>query len=354
MREYKKTIDKALNVDPQTLQMTLLKGQAINPFSSDISFKEDLFVNREEIIDRILFEIGLGKHKIYAKNIFVTSPTGTGKTSLLKKLYKILNDLSKENKKYHFKKALFRNDLYDEIEGEDEISYLRINQFEDNNYDIVFFIENSGEQILDILKRFQRSTIKVFEVTVIDWKRYNQNFIEISQIFDVIKLEDLSNEHIENSIDLRLKHFNLDKNKLLNEGVIKFLQKSCLNNIGLILSVLNNTFHLILKENREIITLNSIKAIMKYEDIPNLKKKYEQLSSIKKEIISCLYANLNRPMNSKLMSKNINRNWANISGYMKNLSDDNFLLRIKVGKNVEYKLNRLTLYIVESKIMEEI
>jgi DNA-binding MarR family transcriptional regulator len=356
MEPYKNLIDKALRKDPKKLILKRLKEKKVNPFIPNLEFKFDLFVNREEIIKKIIYEIALGKHDLYKKNIFITGQTGTGKTYLLKYLHELLEKLSQEGNKYFFKKEIFDvNRLYETPDNDNEESPMRYVSYKNKNFNVVIFHSGSGKQISDLIGKFKNTIIKIFEISPLDWKKNSVDLKNRSELFELIKLENLSNKSIIEIIEKRLDFHNIDKNvqnDLISDVVLDFTINFCFNNIKLILYIFAEAFNLIVKENVNKITKKKIHDILKSKKIRFLRKDYLNLSSIKKEILKELY--LNKSLNSKRMANNLDRNWTNISGYMKRLSERGYLKREKIGKKVKYDLNKIILPIIDNEILKEI
>ena len=119
MKDYKKMIDKALELDPQLVRLKYIKDQQANPFN-ELPFEQDIFIDRSDITEDLIFEIGMAKHNI-PKIIFITGTWGCGKTRFLLNIKKILNRLNKEDKKYYFQHRLFDVPfLFDEAEEEED------------------------------------------------------------------------------------------------------------------------------------------------------------------------------------------------------------------------------------------
>lgn len=353
MKEYKKIVDKALETEPQKIRLQFIKFQKANPFDNNLPSKEDLFIDREDIIEKLLYEISLGKHKIYHKNIFLTGQTGSGKSKILDKLNHILKKLESEGEKYHFKKIFFEmDDLYETIENEDGTSYKKYVNYKNKSYDIAIFKSGSSYQILDMIRKFQNTFIKIFEISIISWKENMLDLIKNSEVYMIIHSENLEFQDILKIIDLRLSYFNIERNNIINdERIIEYISKICFNNIKFTLTILYEAFNFILKNDQDQITLNLIKSIIDFKKINFLQEEYSHLSEIKKNILKKVY--LNNSVNSKKMSKLVKRNWANISSYMKDMSNLGFLKRIKKGKNVEYRLSDFTVLLIENDYLEK-
>jgi len=353
LKDYKEIIDKAIDFDTQKLKLKTLKFKKINPFDTNLPFKDELFVNRVETIETLIYEVGLGKHKLYNKNIFLTGQTGTGKTYLLEKFNSILDKLELEGAKYKFRRACFEMDeLYETIENEDGSSFKRYVNYKNKTYDVVIFKSGSLNQILDMIRKFQNSIIKIFVISLITWKENKLDLINYSELYMLIKLHNLTFKDILKTFDQRLKFFDIERNNIIpSESIIESASKACFNNIKLVLMIFYEAFRYMLKTNEDKLSSELIESIINSKDILNLGEKYNTLSSIRKKILLELY--LNKSITSKEMAGIVDRNWANISTYMKDLSELGFLKRIKVGKSVEYKLSNISLLLIEKEYLEE-
>jgi hypothetical protein len=103
---YKTILDKARNEKIEVLNTwySLFKLKE-DPFAREIPDEEieSYFIDRENIIENVIFDIGVASREIPII-VLIVAPTGFGKSSLLKYIYYIITKIASSNKeKYNFK-----------------------------------------------------------------------------------------------------------------------------------------------------------------------------------------------------------------------------------------------------------
>jgi len=108
---YKEVLERAKETKLEVLTVWYTFQMRQDPFLSPISPENfAYFINREEVLEEIIFQIGVAKRGIPITMLLV-GPKGSGKTSILKQVEYILKKLDEdESEKYDFKGSFFSAD----------------------------------------------------------------------------------------------------------------------------------------------------------------------------------------------------------------------------------------------------
>ena len=184
---YKSILDKARNEKLEVLNTwySLFKLKE-DPFAIEIPNEEieTYFIDREDIIENIIFDIGVASRGIPII-VLIVAPTGFGKSSLLKYIYHIITKIASTDKeKYGFKgeyliaESIFDTERQEDEEGDGEGK--DSNDDNDNNdsiqswikiskkvNDFILFDDVTPNHIRTIIKEFTNTKLKLFAISPI-------------------------------------------------------------------------------------------------------------------------------------------------------------------------------------------
>ncbi|MCA2003857.1 MAG: hypothetical protein LDL06_03735, partial [Candidatus Nitrosotenuis sp.] len=128
LKEYKNIFDEAKKANLETLSTWYsLFNMREDPFSADIKFEDfDFFVNQNEIVKSLIFDIGVASRNIPIMELLV-GPSGSGKSTILSYIHHVTTQLSREDLNFNIKgnfmsvEELLENDDSEEYESEQKL-----------------------------------------------------------------------------------------------------------------------------------------------------------------------------------------------------------------------------------------
>ncbi|MCD6535741.1 MAG: ArsR family transcriptional regulator [Thaumarchaeota archaeon] len=145
-----------------------LFGMKEDPFLSQISRDEiDYFVDREGVVDEIVYDVGVASRGIPITTLIV-GPYGSGKTSILLYVENVLQRLRQRNPEEYSFTGEFRSctDLFQEGEGDEDVQpWIKVCGKE---RDYLFVDEAKPRHIGAIMRNFTRTRLKVFAISPLD------------------------------------------------------------------------------------------------------------------------------------------------------------------------------------------
>lgn len=181
LEKYKELLNKAKSARLETLTAWYsVFRMREDPFLSQISPDEiEYFVNREKIVDSIIYDIGVASRGIPITTLIV-GPFGSGKTSTLRYISSILNTLKDQNPdEYSFNGELFAsNTLFEkpdesEEDPEEVQIWVKIGKIA---REYLLIDDAKPAQVKTIMREFTRTRLKVFTISPLDFNEIYSNF----------------------------------------------------------------------------------------------------------------------------------------------------------------------------------
>jgi predicted transcriptional regulator/ABC-type cobalamin/Fe3+-siderophores transport system ATPase subunit len=391
---YKTILDKARNEKLEVLNTwySLFKLKE-DPFAREIPDEEieSYFIDRENIIENIIFDIGVASREIPII-VLIVAPTGFGKSSLLKYIYHIITKIASSNKeKYNFKgEYMPAPSLFDteddrsgaataEVEGESNDDNYDSNKDNVESWikiskrirDFILFDDANPNYIRTIIKEFTNTKLKLFAISPID----------LEQALSIIQYEPkiyfLSEFNYNDSVKMleqRLKMTIQTENKnnikiydLFNETAIKTIYDNSSGIPKLILECSSKALSLLksivigkarISEQQQIDNNNNKRvtpqiAIQACRQIKcqQAKKEYENLSDVRKEIIDKI---IFKARSATDIAAEIRKDRTTVSRYLNELKDIDLITFNAQGRETLYKATLPTQILFEMEHMPTI
>jgi predicted transcriptional regulator/sulfur relay (sulfurtransferase) DsrC/TusE family protein len=387
---YKSILDKARKEKLEVLNTwySLFKLNE-DPFTREIPDEEidSYFIDRENIIENILFDIGVASRGIPII-VLLVAPTGFGKSSLLRYIHHIITKIASTDKeKYSFKgECMLAESLFDTEdgggeEGEDSTdddnnkdsiqSWIKISK---RAMDFILFDDANPNYISTIIKEFTNTKLKLFAISPI----YLEQALSIIQYEP--KIYFLSEFNYNDSVKMleqRLKMTIQTENKnnikiydLFDETAIKTVYDNSFGIPKLILECSSKAL-LLLKsivigkppkpkqqqqidnnnnKNKRVTSHIAIQACRQIK-CQQAKKEYENLSSVRKEIIDKI---IFKTRSATDIAAEIRKDRTTVSRYLNELKDLDLITFNTHGRETVYKATLPTQILYEMKLMPTI
>ena len=167
LKEYKNILDEAKKTKLEVLSTWYsLFNMREDPFSADIRFQDfDFFVNQNEIIKSLIFDIGVASRGIPVAELLV-GPSGSGKSTILSYVHHVICQLSREDPNFNIKgdfmstEQLLENNDSATSENEQKL-------FSESRraHDYFFFDDAGYNQISRIREYFAKTKLKLYSTT---------------------------------------------------------------------------------------------------------------------------------------------------------------------------------------------
>jgi predicted transcriptional regulator/ABC-type cobalamin/Fe3+-siderophores transport system ATPase subunit len=379
---YKTILDKARNEKLEVLNTwySLFKLKE-DPFAREIHDEEidSYFIDRENIIENIIFDIGVSLREIPII-VLIVAPTGFGKSSLLKYIYHIINKISSSDKeKYNFKgeymtaQTLFDTEQREEGEdtnddnNKDSVQYwIKISK---KLMDFTLFDDATPNQIRTIINEFTNTKLKLFAISPIDLERtlsiiqYEPKIYFLSQ-FNYNDSVKMLEQRLKMTIQTENKN-NIKIYDLFEETAIKTIYECSFGVPKLILDCSSKALSLLKsivigKTKREQQTQNgnnsnnkrvtSQIALQACRQIKcqQAKKEYENLSDVRKEIIRKI---MFKERSAADLAAEIGKDRTTVSRYLNELKDLDLITFNTHGRELLYKATLPTQMLYEMEHM---
>jgi predicted transcriptional regulator/sulfur relay (sulfurtransferase) DsrC/TusE family protein len=386
---YKSILDKARNEKLEVLNTwySLFKLKE-DPFAREIPDGEieSYFVDREDIIENIIFDIGVASRGIPVI-VLLVAPTGFGKSSLLRYIHHIITKIaSTDTERYSFKgEYMLAESLFDTKDGGGEGE--EDSNGDDNNnkdsvqswikisrkvMDFILFDDANPNYIRTIINEFINTKLKLFAISPID----------LEQALSIIQYEPkiyfLSEFNYNDSVRMleqRLKMAIQTENKnnikiydLFDEPAIKTIYDNSFGIPKLILECSSKALSLLKSivigkasksEQRQIDNTNNNKKVTSQIAIQacrqikcqQAKKEYENLSNVRKEIIDKV---IFKTRSATDIAAEIRKDRTTVSRYLNELKDLDLITFNTHGRETVYKATLPTQILYEMKLMPSI
>ena len=173
LKKYRDLLDKAKEAKFETIMAWYtVFNMREDPFLAPIPPQEtDYFVDREEIVESIIFDVGVASRGIYA-TILLVGPRGSGRTAILQYVFAVLRRLAEEDK-YSFSGEFHSSDFIfsvPEPEEEEKIEVHRWVEIANKEMDYIFVDDARPEHVKTIMQKFVKARLKVFAISPLDFE----------------------------------------------------------------------------------------------------------------------------------------------------------------------------------------
>ena len=386
---YKTILDKARNEKLEVLNTwySLFKLNE-DPFAREIPDEEidSYFIDRENIIENIIFDIGVASRGIPII-VLLVAPTGFGKSSLLRYIHHIITKIaSSDTKNYSFKgEYMLSESLFDTKDGVGEGG--EDSNDDDNNnkdsvqswikiskkvMDFILFDDANPNYIRTIINEFINTKLKLFAISPIDLE---QALSIIQYEPKIYFLSEFNYNDCVRMLEQRLKMTIQTENKnnikiydLFDETAIKTIYDNSFGIPKLILECSSKALSLLKSivigkasksEQRQIDNTNNNKKVTSQIAIQacrqikcqQAKKEYENLSNVRKEIIDKI---IFKTRSATDIAAEIRKDRTTVSRYLNELKDLDLITFNTHGRETVYKATLPTQILYEMKLMPSI
>ena len=374
---YKTILDKARNEKLEVLNTwySLFKLKE-DPFAREIPDEEieSYFIDRENIIENIIFDIGVASREIPII-VLIVAPTGFGKSSLLKYIYHIITKIASSNKeKYNFKgEYMSAPSLFDTEddrsgaangggEGEEDSngddnnnkdsvqSWIKISR---KVMDFILFDDANPNYIRTIINEFINTKLKLFAISPIDLEQalsiiqyepkiyflsefnYNDSVRMLEQRLKItIQTENKNNIKIYDLFD-ETSIKNIYNNSF---GIPKLILECSSKALSLLKSIVIGKARIseqqqIDNNNKRVTSQIAIQACRQIK-CQQAKKEYENLSDVRKEIIDKI---IFKARSATDIAAEIRKDRTTVSRYLNELKDIDLITFNMQGRETLYK-----------------
>lgn len=347
LKEYKNIFDEAKKANLETLSTWYsLFNMREDPFSADIKFEDfDFFVNQNEIVKSLIFDIGVASRNIPIMELLV-GPSGSGKSTILSYIHHVTTQLSREDLNFNIKgnfmsvEELLENDDSEEYESEQKL-------FSESRkkYDYFFFDDSNHHQISKIKEYFVKTKLKLFSTTPI-------HLLEIMQELDtkpnVFYVKPLTINDTKDMLDKRITYSLFDAkttitvDEIFDDESIKIIHKYCFGLPKLILKCASACLQSLAfnyKKDRTEISRHKVIADIAEEACKYIKsyhayRNYDDLSEHKMIIIDKVIDNEKTPTE---ISSDLKKDRTTISRHLSELHDLGLVKLETRGRESRYR-----------------
>jgi hypothetical protein len=382
---YKSILDKARNEKLEVLN-TWYSLFRLNedPFAREIPDEEidSYFIDRENIIENILFDIGVASRGI-PMIVLLVAPTGFGKSSLLRYIHHIITKIASTDKeKYSFKgEYMLAESLFDTEDGggggeEDSNddnnigsiqSWIKISK---RIMDFILFDDANPNHIRTIIKEFTNTKLKLFAISPIDLEQalsiiqYEPKIYFLSEFNyndSVRMLEQRLKLTIQSQNKNNIKIYDLFDEAAINTiydnsfGIPKLILECSSKALSLLKSIIigkppkpdqhqidNNN-----NNNKRVTSQIAIQAC-RQNKCQQAKKEYENLSNVRKEIIDKI---IYKTRSATDIAAEIRKDRTTVSRYLNELKDLDLITFNTHGRETVYKATLPTQILFEIEYM---
>lgn len=362
--KFKNILDKAKKASAETPNTwySVFKMRE-NPFTPD-RIKDDIeyFVNQEEITKSIIFDIGVSARGVLPIELLV-GPSGSGKSSILKYVHTMMNLLSKEGSKYHFKgNFISAKSLFIEIEEtrpSKELHKLHLLQKEE--YDYLFFDDATPNQILHLMNEFKNVSLKLFSISP---KHLNSVRQQINQTPTIYTVNLLDFKNTKAMLEKRIKKSLTDKDSItlsniFEDNALQLMFEYCFHIPKLVLECAITSLQILIdryqkapieigkhKVTKDII-LSACKIIKCFQAYEN----YDKISNYQYAVLSKVIDKAKSPAE---ISFEIQKDRTTVFRHLKELKDQGLIESTQDGKESRYRITKPARIFMEIKSLKEI
>lgn len=386
---YKTILDKARNEKLEVLNTwySLFKLNE-DPFAREIPDEgiDSYFIDRENIIENIIFDIGVASRGIPII-VLLVAPTGFGKSSLLRYIHHIITKIaSTDTEKYSFKgEYMLSESLFDTRDGGGEGG--EDSNDDDNNNkdsvqswikiskkvtDFILFDDANPNYIRTIINEFINTKLKLFAISPIDLEQalsiiqYEPKIYFLSE-FDYNDSVRMLEQRLKMAIQTENKN-NIKIYDLFDEAAIKTIYDNSFGVPKLILECSSKALSLLKSivigkpsksgqqqidnnnKNKRVTSQIAIQASRQIK-CQQAKKEYENLSDVRNEIVHKIVF---KERSATDIAAEIRKDRTTVSRYLNELKDLDLITFNTHGRETLYKATLPTQILYEMKLMPSI
>lgn len=368
LKRYKEILDKARTAKLETLTTWYsLFRMKEDPFLSQIPPEEiDYFVNRENIVDAIIYDVGVASRGIPI-NILLIGPHGSGKTATLQYIANVLKKLKQEypgeytfNGEFFPAEYLFQKPEPEEDEViEDVQPWIKKSR---EKRDFLFIDDVKPKHAETIMREFVQTRLKVFAISPLDFEEIYSNFPVTPKIY-YLRPIDLKNTI--QMLDKRIKRVLVDERyritilDLFEEEALHILHKYGMGIPGLILKCASKSLNLLLDmyyqditaiteaKKQKVTTKIAIRAC-KITKCFQAYTEFEKLTRTKKEVLQQVIRGPKTPTEISLILK---KDRTTISRHLSDLKERGLVKFKSRGRESMYEATEPTKIRLELELM---
>jgi len=301
--KYKDLINKAklAKLDTLSIWYSFFKMKE-DPFLSQISSEEiDYFVDRDDVIDNIIYDMGVASRGIPITTLII-GPNGSGKTAILQYLQEVLKRLKQQYPdEYSFSGGLQpSNSLFENLEEtgekkEDVQLWVKICK---ESRDYLLVDDAKSTYVKTIMREFTRTKFKVFAISPLEC---NEVYASLPIAPKIQFLHHFDLRVAEQMLDKRIKRAFIDRGSditifdLFSEDALRAIHKYSMGVPGLILKCASKSLNLLLDIYRhsvapnilekQKVTLDIASRVCKVTKCFQAFTEFENISQIKIEVL---------------------------------------------------------------------
>jgi predicted transcriptional regulator len=221
-----------------------------DPFTSNISSEEiDYFVNMEDIVESIIYDVGVASRGISITTLLV-GPAGSGKTSILQYVKAVLDKLKQQHpNEYSLIGELHPSySLFEKAEGSDEENVQLWVKTSKESRDYLFIDDAKPAHIRTIMREFLTTKFKVFAISPLE---YEDVYSSLSIAPKTLFLHQLDFNAVGLILDKRIRRALMDQTSeitildLFEDEALKIIHKYGMGVPGLILKCASKSLNLL-------------------------------------------------------------------------------------------------------------
>jgi len=341
---YKEIIDKAKSAKLETLTAWYSLRMKEDPFTSLIPDEEiDFFVNREEVVESILYDIAVASRGIPIM-ILLVGCSGSGKSTTLKYIQNIFEKLGKESDEYYFEGLLVTADSLfetsEEVESLERLQpWLELSR---KKLDYLLVDDAKIKHVGLIMREFVKTRLKLFALSPLEYE-------EVLSVLPVPPrincLYPFSFGDTVSMLDKRIKRVLVDKNRkmsistLFREDALRFIHECCMGVPGLILKCASMSLQILTNTNYGVpsgrVTLDVAKRACRITRCLQAYENFEKISSIKRELLQTI---LNTERSPTEISSLLEKDRSTISRHLSDLRELGLVEFRTRGRESVYKV----------------
>jgi len=344
LERYREIIDKAKSAKLETLTVWYSLRMKDDPFASSIPDKEiDFFVDREEVVESVLYDIAVASRGI-PMIILLVGCFGSGKSTTLRYIQNVVEKLGGESDEYYFEGLLVTADSLfetsEEVESLERLQpWLELGRRE---RDYLLVDDAKINHVRLIMREFVRTKLKLFALSPLEYE-------EVLSVLPVPPrinyLWPLSFEDSKSMLDKRIKRVLVDKKRkmsistLFSEDALRFIHECCMGVPGLILKCASVSLQILTnmdyRVRSERVTLEVAKKACRITRCLQAYENFEKIGSIKREVLQTV---LDRERSPTEISSVLRKDRSTISRHLSDLRELGLVEFRTRGRESVYKV----------------
>jgi len=301
VEKYKDILDKAKTAKFEVLTTWFYFQMKKDPFLSQIS-KEDMdyFVNRNKIIEDLIFQIGVADRGI-PLSILLVGPYGSGRTSIIYQIRNIIEAIRKESPdKYPLSGDVTSSDylfsLPDELDEDLETQpWIRA---AGKSRDYLLIDDVKPRQIQTINREFVKTKLKLYVISPLD---YNEIIQKLDHTPKTIFLDSLS---LKDSVEMLSKRIQLNLEDIDRDITVeklfenKAISQICNWSMGIPLLILQNcskALEIVAESEKQIVTEKIAQQACEITKTKQAKENITKISKTKTEVFEAILSQERTP-----------------------------------------------------------